>query len=231
MVLLSFQRRALEEARALRPRIRTVQHVGFGVSIRRAAGAWAVGFQNERVTPRVSHGERLGLETTVYTVNDTTRLLELRDLGVTGVFTDDPRRALPRCGQVLRRGPAALRRRRARQPTPSAGTCATTLRPTGSAEARARRHVGDQVAPVTSSGASRARGMSATALRRRARSRPAPRRSPAACSSSASGRIRISTRSPFDRPRASSTRNRSRRARSPGSTVDDRALRAGSSFR
>ncbi len=47
-VLVCFQRRALEEARALRPAIRTIQHVGFGVSIRRAAGAWAAGFQNER---------------------------------------------------------------------------------------------------------------------------------------------------------------------------------------
>jgi glycerophosphoryl diester phosphodiesterase len=96
MVLVSFQRRALEQARALRPGIRTIQHVGFGVSIRRAAaGAWAAGFQNERVTPRgIAAAQRLGLETTVYTVNDTTRLLELRNLGVTGVFTDDPRRAL-----------------------------------------------------------------------------------------------------------------------------------------
>jgi glycerophosphoryl diester phosphodiesterase len=99
MVLVSFQRRALEEARALRPGIRTVQHVGFGVSIRRAASAWAAGFQNERVTPRgLAAAQRLGLETTVYTVNDTSRMRELRDLGVTGVFTDDPRRALAALG-------------------------------------------------------------------------------------------------------------------------------------
>lgn len=93
-VLVSFQRRALEEARARRPGIRTVQHVGFGVSIRRAAGAWAAGFQDARVTPRgLAAARRLGLETTVYTVNDAARLRELRDLGVTGVFTDDPRAA------------------------------------------------------------------------------------------------------------------------------------------
>lgn len=94
-VLVSFQRRALVEARALRPGIRTVQHVGFGVSIRGAADAWAAGFQNERVTPRgLAAARRLGLETTVYTVNDMERLLELRTLGVTGVFTDRPDRAL-----------------------------------------------------------------------------------------------------------------------------------------
>jgi glycerophosphoryl diester phosphodiesterase len=94
-VLVSFQRRALEEARALRPGLRTIQHVGFGVSIRRAAPAWAAGFQNERVTSRgLAAAQALGLETAVYTVNDTARMTELRDLGVTGIFTDDPRAAV-----------------------------------------------------------------------------------------------------------------------------------------
>jgi len=32
-----------------------MQHVGYGVSIRRAAGAWAAGFANERLT-RVARG-------------------------------------------------------------------------------------------------------------------------------------------------------------------------------
>jgi glycerophosphoryl diester phosphodiesterase len=94
-VLVSFQRRAIEEARRRRPKLRTVQHVGFGVSIRAARGGWAVGFQNQRVTRRgIAAAQGLGLATTVYTVNDTARMLALRDLGVTGVFTDDPRRAL-----------------------------------------------------------------------------------------------------------------------------------------
>jgi glycerophosphoryl diester phosphodiesterase len=95
-VLVCFQRLPLEEARRLRPGIRTVQHVGFGVSIRRAAqGAWAAGFQNERVTRRgLLTAQRLGLETTVYTVNDAARMLELQRLGVSGIFTDRPDRAL-----------------------------------------------------------------------------------------------------------------------------------------
>jgi glycerophosphoryl diester phosphodiesterase len=102
-VLVCFQRAALAEARTLRPGIRTVQHVGFGVSIRRAAGAWAVGFQNERVTPRgLETARRLGFETTVYTVNEESRLLELERLGVSGVFTDCPDRALA----ALHRRPA-----------------------------------------------------------------------------------------------------------------------------
>jgi glycerophosphoryl diester phosphodiesterase len=97
-VVVSFQRRAIEETRRRRPLMRTVQHVGFGVSIRRAAGSWAAGFQDDRVTRRgLTRAQRLGLATTVYTVNDPARMRELRDLGVTGIFTDDPalaRRAL-----------------------------------------------------------------------------------------------------------------------------------------
>jgi glycerophosphoryl diester phosphodiesterase len=96
-VLVCFQRLPLEEARRLRPGIRTVQHVGFGVSIRRAAAdrAWAVGFRDERVTKRgILAAQRLGLETTVYTVNDEARMLELQRLGASGIFTDRPDRAL-----------------------------------------------------------------------------------------------------------------------------------------
>ncbi len=93
-VLVCFQRRALEESRARRPKIRTVQHVGFGVSIRGAAGAWAAGFRDDRVTRRgLERARSFGLKTTVYTVNDEARIAELRDLGVTGVFTDRPDRA------------------------------------------------------------------------------------------------------------------------------------------
>ncbi len=102
-VLVCFQRAALEQARGLRPALRTVQHVGYGVSIRRAAGAWAVGFQNERLTRRgLEAARRHGFETTVYTVNDAGRIAELDRLGVTGVFTDCPDRALA----VLGRRPA-----------------------------------------------------------------------------------------------------------------------------
>jgi glycerophosphoryl diester phosphodiesterase len=90
-VVLSFQRAALEEVRRLRPGLRTVQHVGYGVSIRGAVGAWAVGFENGRATRRgIARAQRLGFETTVYTVNEPARMLELEALGVTGVFTDRP---------------------------------------------------------------------------------------------------------------------------------------------
>ena len=101
-VLVCFQRPPLEEARRLRPGIRTVQHVGFGVSVRRAAqGAWAAGFQNERLTKRgLLTAQRLGLETTVFTVNDEARMLELQRLGVSGIFTDRPDDALRTLGRT-----------------------------------------------------------------------------------------------------------------------------------
>ena len=100
-VLVCFQHAPLEEARRLRPGIRTVQHVGFGVSIRRAAqGAWAAGFRNDRVTKRgLLTAQRLGLETLVFTVNDEARMLELQQLGVSGIFTDCPDLALRALGR------------------------------------------------------------------------------------------------------------------------------------
>lgn len=99
-VLVCFQRAALEESRSQRSAVRTVQHVGYGVSIRRAAGAWAVGFQNERLTRRgLETATRYGFETTVYTVNEEARIAELDRLGVTGVFTDRPDRALAALGR------------------------------------------------------------------------------------------------------------------------------------
>jgi len=95
-VAISFQRRALLEARRLRPDLRVLQHVGFGTSIRAAAAyAWGVGFWDPRVTRRaVAKARGLGLATTVYTVNDEERIRELAGgLGVDGVFTDCPDRA------------------------------------------------------------------------------------------------------------------------------------------
>jgi glycerophosphoryl diester phosphodiesterase len=91
-VVLSFEPRALQQVHRLRPRVRTVQHIGYGISLRRAARyAWAAGFHDRRATPRgLARARALGLETTVYTVNDARRMLELAELGVTGIFTDRP---------------------------------------------------------------------------------------------------------------------------------------------
>ena len=57
--------------------------------------------QNERLTKRgLLTAQRLGLETTVFTVNDEARMLELRDLGVSGIFTDRPDLALRALGPL-----------------------------------------------------------------------------------------------------------------------------------
>ena len=94
-VVVSFSRRAIIETRRLRPRIRTVQHVGYGTSIRAAADfAWGAGFDDARVTRRgIGKAQRLGLQTFAYTVNDSPRMAELSLLGIDGVFTDCPGRA------------------------------------------------------------------------------------------------------------------------------------------
>jgi glycerophosphoryl diester phosphodiesterase len=93
--LLCFQRAPLDEARALRPGLRTVQHVGISVSIRAAHAAWGAGFRDSRVSTRGLHAaERLGLVPLVYTVNDESRMRELEAVGVAGIFTDRPEQAL-----------------------------------------------------------------------------------------------------------------------------------------
>ena len=93
--LVCFQRKPLEEARPLRPGLRTVQHVGFAVSIRGARDAWAAGFHDARVTPRgVRAAQRAGLVPLVYTVNDERRMRDLAAIGAAGIFTARPELAL-----------------------------------------------------------------------------------------------------------------------------------------
>ncbi len=91
-VVVSFEPWALLAARRLRPELRTVQHVGFGVSIRAAARyAWAAGFQDQRVTARgLARAQALGLQTSVYTVNDESRMRDLHAAGVDAIFSDRP---------------------------------------------------------------------------------------------------------------------------------------------
>lgn len=87
-VVVCFEPQALRQVRGLR----TLQHVGVRVSIRRAARhAWAAGFWDPRAGRRgLALARRLGLRTTVYTVNDERRMRDLIELGVDGIFTDRP---------------------------------------------------------------------------------------------------------------------------------------------
>ena len=91
-VLVSFEAAALRDAHRLRPSLRVLQHVGYGVSIRAAAGyAWGAGFDDARLTDRgLGRARALGLATAVYTVNDPARMRELVGLGVDAVITDRP---------------------------------------------------------------------------------------------------------------------------------------------
>ena len=100
-IVLSFQRGALREARGLSPRLRILQHVGYGVSIRAAARyANLVGFADGRVTRRgLEKARSLGLATTVYTVNDETRMRELAAADVDGIISDRPDRLLAVLGR------------------------------------------------------------------------------------------------------------------------------------
>jgi glycerophosphoryl diester phosphodiesterase len=95
VVVVSFSRSAILETRKTRPDLRTLQHVAY-IPIRAAARyAWGVGFEDARASHRgIALAQRLGLATTVYTVNNERRMRDLAVLGVTGIFTDRPDLAL-----------------------------------------------------------------------------------------------------------------------------------------
>jgi glycerophosphoryl diester phosphodiesterase len=98
-IVAAFEPAALEEARRLRPELRTVLHVA-NVPLRLAAGRfWAASFDDVRASAkRLALARSLGLATVVYTVNDAPRMRELADLGATAIVSDRPdllRRTLP----------------------------------------------------------------------------------------------------------------------------------------
>lgn len=92
LLILSSLARALDLAQRMRPDVRMVLHL----STRRpdpttATRFWGVGFEERTARPPVvALAQSLGLATTVYTVNEPRRMLELAALGVTGIFTDRP---------------------------------------------------------------------------------------------------------------------------------------------
>jgi glycerophosphoryl diester phosphodiesterase len=95
VMIISFRIRALEQARRLRPDLRYVLHLGSRPDPTAATKFWGVGLSNRSARPRVlAQARSLGLATTVYTVNDPARMLELAGLGVAGIFTDRPDLAL-----------------------------------------------------------------------------------------------------------------------------------------
>ena len=91
VLVVSFEIRALDQVRRLRPDLRSVLHLGRRPDPAAATRFWGVGFEDGAARPRViGVAQGLGLATTVYTVNDEARMRELAALGVTGIFTDRP---------------------------------------------------------------------------------------------------------------------------------------------
>lgn len=91
VIVVSFHPKAILETRRRRPDLRTMQHVQ-RVPLRWAAqNAWGAGFWDPRATRRrIERAQKLGLATTVYTVNEPGRMRDLAALGVTGIFSDRP---------------------------------------------------------------------------------------------------------------------------------------------
>ena len=92
LLILSSHARALDTAQRLWPGLRMVLHLSaLRPDPTTATSFWGVGFEDRTTRPRViGLAQSLGLATTVYTVNEPKRMLELAALGVTGIFTDRP---------------------------------------------------------------------------------------------------------------------------------------------
>ncbi len=87
LLVVSFRAGAIRRVAERRPEIRCVLHVNDPAA---AAGCWGIGFEEPAAAGRIEEAQAAGLATTVFTVNDPARMLELAALGVTGMFTDRP---------------------------------------------------------------------------------------------------------------------------------------------
>ena len=86
-MVVSFHRGALTAVGRRRSDLRCVLHTDDPPA---AQALWGIGFEEPASAERVEEAQALGLATTVFTVNDPGRMLELAALGVTGIFTDRP---------------------------------------------------------------------------------------------------------------------------------------------
>lgn len=87
LLVVSFQEGALRRVAARRPEVRCVLHADDPAT---AAPYWGIGFEEPASAERVREAQSAGLATTVFTVNEPERMLELAALEVTGIFTDRP---------------------------------------------------------------------------------------------------------------------------------------------
>jgi glycerophosphoryl diester phosphodiesterase len=87
LLIVSFQRGALETVARRRPEVRCVLHANDPALAERF---WGIGLEEPATAARVEDAQALGLATTVFTVNEPERMLELAALGLSGIFTDRP---------------------------------------------------------------------------------------------------------------------------------------------
>lgn len=87
LLVVSFRPGALETVAKRRPEVRRVLHTDDPAL---AARHWGIGFEEPARAERIEQAQARGLATTVFTVNEPKRMLELAALGVTGIFTDRP---------------------------------------------------------------------------------------------------------------------------------------------
>jgi glycerophosphoryl diester phosphodiesterase len=87
LIVVSFRAEAVRCVAERRPEIRCVLHAH---SPDEAAGYWGIGFEEPAEAGEIVAAQAAGLATTVFTVNEPERMLELAALGVTGIFTDRP---------------------------------------------------------------------------------------------------------------------------------------------
>ena len=87
LLVVSFRAAAVRRVAERRPEIRCVLHTDEPAA---AAAYWGIGFEEPATAGRIADAQARGLATTVFTVNDPERMLELASNGVTGIFTDRP---------------------------------------------------------------------------------------------------------------------------------------------
>jgi glycerophosphoryl diester phosphodiesterase len=90
LIFLSFLADALDTVLRLQPGVRTGLHLGRGPDPSRGMRFWGVGFGEPTRPEPIRQAQSLGLATLVFTVNEPTRMRELAELGVTGIFSDRP---------------------------------------------------------------------------------------------------------------------------------------------
>ena len=90
LIFLSFLADTLDAVLRVQPGVRTGLHLGPRPDPSRGMRFWGVGFGEPAHPEPIRQAQSLWLATLVFTVNEPTRMRELAELGVTGIFSDRP---------------------------------------------------------------------------------------------------------------------------------------------